>query len=221
MPPGAKEMVLRRFTASGERPESLLVVAGVVSLGAASGLVLSLVEGYNAVYKVHKNRSLVRGRLVAVGLVFSSTLPALGATAMIVFGSRTELWLVSTLGVIEKGEPLVGGLLWLGAVIRYLMAFGATVATTMLLYKIGPARRQRWADIWPGSVVASLLWLVATLAFSWYVRNMADYNLLYGSIGAVIALLLWMYLLAVISLYGCAFNAERERLLTARVSMSE
>jgi len=64
------------------------------------------------------------------------------------------------------------------------------------------------------------LWLAATQAFSYYVRNIVDYNLLYGSIGAVIALILWMYLLALIALYGCALNAEIERMESALRSAS-
>ena len=127
----------------------------------------------------------------------------------------------SSVGMIAQGEQLVGGVLWFGKIARYLIALGATVATTMLLYKFGPARPQRLGAIWPGSLIAALLWFAATLAFSWYVRNIADYNVLYGSIGAVIALILWMYLLAVISLYGCAYNAERERLETARATLGE
>jgi membrane protein len=60
--------------------------------------------------------------------------------------------------------------------------------------------------------VAIALWWITTAAFGWYVRNIANYNVLYGSIGAVVALLVWMYLLSIIALLGCEYNAERERL---------
>jgi len=216
VPPGTQELVMRQFAFRGEKPGSLLVIAGLVSLGAASGFILSLVEGFNAVYHVPTERPLVHGRLVAIGLVFSSALPALCASAMIIFGARTELWLVRMLGVIGQGEELVGGLLLLGKLLRYGMAYVAMSATLLLLYKFGPNRPQPWRHIWPGSLVAALLWFLATLGFSWYVRNIADYNLIYGSIGTVIALLLWMYILSLVTLYGCAFNAERERLEKAR-----
>lgn len=212
VPPGTKELVLRRFTTAGERPTSLLVIALVVSLWAASGLILSLIDGFNAVYKVPANRPMVRGRLVAIGLVFCSALPGLGATAMILFGARTELWLVTAAGILEQGEQLVGGLLWLGKLARYAAALGATALTTLLLYKLGPNRPLPWRFVWPGSLLSTFLWLAATLLFAWYVRDIADYNVLYGSVGAVIALLIWMYLLSLIALYGCAFNAEYEGL---------
>jgi len=221
VPPGTEQMVMRRFTAGGETPESLLVVAGLVSILAGSGLVLSLEEGFNAVYKVPTNRPLLRGRLVAIALVFGVAIPALGATTLIVLGSRTEVWLIRELGMIEDSEQLVGGLLWRGTGVRMLTALGATAASAALLYKVGPNRRQKWSEIWRGALVATALWLATTLVFSWYVRNIADYNLLYGSIGVVIALLLWMYLLALTSMYGCAFNSERERLRQARASVIE
>jgi len=219
VPPGTKELVLRRFTTAGERPASLIVFAVIVSLWAASGLIQSLIDGFNSVYKVPTGRPMLRGRLVAVGLVFCCALPGLGASAMILFGNRTEVWVATWLGMLQQGQQLVGGFLWLGKIVRFTVAFAATVVTLLLLYKFGPARPQRWRYIYPGAIIAAVLWMAATLIFSWYVRNIADYNVFYGSIGAVIALLLWMYLLSLIALYGCAFNAEYERLMGARVTL--
>jgi hypothetical protein len=72
----------------------------------------------------------------------------------------------------------------------------------------GPYRRQRWRYVWPGAVLATIFWLLATAGFAWYVRNIGHYNVMYGSVGAGIALLVWMYLMAVIALIGCEFNAE-------------
>jgi len=94
---------------------------------------------------------------------------------------------------------------------RYLVAFGTTATLMAMLYYYGPYRRQRWRAVWPGAILATILWLLATLGFGWYVRNISNYNLLYGSVGTSIALLSWMYILALIALFGCEFNAESER----------
>jgi membrane protein len=94
---------------------------------------------------------------------------------------------------------------------RYVVALGATVSLTAILYYYGPYRKQRWSGVWPGAILATVLWLLATLGFGWYVRNITNYNVLYGSVGTSIALLSWMYLLAAIALIGCEFNAEIER----------
>ena len=64
----------------------------------------------------------------------------------------------------------------------------------------------------PGALVATALRSLATLDFGWYVRNIAMYNIMCGSIGATIALLVWMYLLSLIALFGCAYNAETDKL---------
>lgn len=215
VPPGAKTLVAHRLTAAGEKPGSLLVAAVVVSLWAASGLILSLIEGFNAIYRVPVERPVVRGRLVAMALVFCSVVPALGATFLILFGGRVEVWAIGRLGIIAPDHGIAGGLALAGRLVRYSVALGAAVLTSMLLYKIGPNRPLPWRNTVPGAIAATALWLLATQGFSYYVRNIADYNLLYGSIGAVIALILWMYLLALIALYGCALNAEIERLESA------
>jgi len=215
VPPGAKEMVMKRFSV-GHTPESLLAIAGFVSLWAASGLILSLIEGFNAIYGVRTNRSLIRGRLVAIALVFTAVAPGLGATSMMMFGKGTERWLVTSLGMAPEGATLLGWMGLLGMLIRYLIAFSATTETTLLLYRFGPVRKQYFRNLWPGAVTATIFWLIVTLGFSWYVRNIANYNLLYGSVGAVIVLLFWMYLLAVIGLVGCAYNAQRERFLARK-----
>ena len=82
----------------------------------------------------------------------------------------------------------------------------------MLLYYFGPNRKQRFTALFPGAALATVLWMLATNGFGWYVQHVAHYNVMYGSIGASIALLVWMYLIAAIALLGCEFNAEHERL---------
>ena len=84
-----------------------------------------------------------------------------------------------------------------------------------LMYHFGPAREKRLHGLWPGAVFATIFWMLSTLGFSWYVRNISNYNLLYGGVGAGIAILVWMYVLALIALVGCEFNVAREKLAAA------
>ena len=102
---------------------------------------------------------------------------------------------------------------FLSRLARYLVAFVAVSGLTASLYYYGPYRKQRWSCVWPGAILATLLWLASTSGFAWYVRNITNYNVLYGSIGTGIALLVWMYVLAAIAILGCEFNAEYERML--------
>lgn len=211
LPPGTEQIVLTQFTVSGERPSALLVLAVVLALYAASGFMISLIEGFNNVYRVPAGRLWLQNRGVATVLVFCAALPAIGASALILIGTRTEENLLRWLNGIDSGVPLGEWLLAAAQLARVATAFGAIVLVTGLLYYLGPARRRRWRDVWPGAWVASGLWWGLTYGFGWYVRNIAGYNMMYGGIGTVIALLGWIYLIALAACVGCAFNAARER----------
>jgi len=220
LPPGTEEVVMDQFRSRGQRPASLLVVAFALSLWAASSVIKSLIDGFNAAYRVPRNRSGIAHIGMGIMLVFFSGIPLLGASALILFGGAVEPAILSFLKVDPILNPLAGWWELLSRIMRYAVAFSATVSLTAILYYYGPYRKQRWINVWPGAIFATILWLLATLGFGWYVRNITNYNLLYGSVGTSIALLSWMYLLAAIALIGCEFNAEAERMDTAMRSLT-
>ncbi len=203
VPPGSEGLVVEQFRAAGQRPSALLVVADLIALWAASGVIKSLIDGFHAAYRVPRNRSFLRGSAVAMGLVLLCAVPLLCASMLIVFGEQMARIVLNWGG----GEPWH----WVTHVARYAAATGALVPVAGSLLYFGPNRRQRWRLIWPGALLSTALWLLATAGFGWYVRHMAHYNVMYGSVGAGIALLVWMYLLAASALIGCEFNAAYER----------
>ena len=211
VPPGTENLVVQQFRVTGARPISILVVAGLVSLWAASGVIKSLIEGFQGAYRVPRNRSFLHGSAVAMSLVLLSTIPLVCASFLILFGSQFERAVLHAM----KVDPVLNPFAWvwelLSRVARYVLSFATTVTVTAMLYYFGPYRKQRWRFVWPGAILATILWLLATSGFAWYVRNIGHYNVLYGSVGAVLALLVWMYLMAVIAIIGCEFNAEYER----------
>lgn len=213
VPPGTEDVVRALFIVHGERPTALLVGATILALWAGSGAMLSLMEGFRAVYKIPSGRPFLKERGMAMSLVLASALPVLGASALIVFGKRGESDLIQWLGLGSENVSLRGWVLLAGQALRFVLAIGAVVLVTTLVYYFGPNRRQKFFRVLPGAVLATILWLVATLGFGWYVSHVSHYNLLYGGVGAGLALLVWMYVLAVIILFGCEFNAARERLL--------
>jgi membrane protein len=170
-------------------------------------------EGFRAVYKIPSGRPFLKERGMAMLLVLASALPVLGASALIVFGKRGESDLIQWLGLGSDNVSLRGWVLLAGQALRFVLAIGAVVLVTTLVYYFGPNRKQMFRRVLPGAMLATLLWLLATLGFAWYVSHVSHYNLLYGGVGAGLALLVWMYLLAVIILFGCEFNAARERVL--------
>ena len=190
----------------------MLAVAALVSLWAASSVFKSLIEGFQAAYRVPRSRNFWQNTAVATSLVLVSAVPLVAASALLLFGTQVEN---AVLGWI-KVDPLWNPWAWawelLSRLARYAVAFGTTILVTMLLYYFGPKRRQRFTALFPGAALAAVLWMLATNGFGWYVRHVAHYNVVYGSIGASIALLIWMYLVAAVALLGCEFNAEYERL---------
>jgi len=211
VPPGSEDLVVQQFRATGARPLLLLIVAAAISLWAASGVIKSLIEGFHAAYRVPRDRGIVRGSAVAIALVLLASVPLLAASLLVLFGGQIESVAMDWLKGDSLLTPLTGAWEILSRIARYGLALVATVTVTAQLYYFGPNRRQRWRYVWPGAILATLLWLGATSGFAWYVRNIGHYNVMYGSVGAGIALLVWMYVLAIIALIGCEFNAEFER----------
>jgi len=211
VPPDSQDLVVQQFRNTGARPAALLVTAVVISLWAASGVIKSLIEGFQAIYRVPRSRGFLRHNSVAIALLLLAVVPLLAASLLILFGGEVERVVLNWMKVDPYLNPLAWGWTFFSRLTRYALAFGTTVLVTSLLYYFGPYRQQRWRFVWPGATLATILWLIATSGFGWYVRHVANYNVVYGSIGAGIALLVWSYLLAAIALIGCEFNAVYER----------
>jgi membrane protein len=211
VPPGSEGLVVQQFRVTGVRPTTVLVAAALISLWAASSVIKSLIEGFHAAYRVPRNRGYFENTGVAIALVLASAVPLLAASLLILFGGTVEREVLNWIRV----DPILNPFAWiwrlLSRMASYLVAFAAIVLVTALLYYFGPHRRQQWRYVWPGAILATILWMAATSGFGWYVSHIARYNVMYGSIGAGIALLVWMYLMSAIALIGCEFNAEFER----------
>lgn len=217
VPPGTEDVVMRQFQARGTRPVAVLAVAALVSVWAASSVFKSLMEGFQAAYRVPRSRNFWQNTGVAILLVLITAAPLVAASALLLFGTQVENLVLGWMKVDPLWNPWAWAWELAGRVGRYAVAFATTILTTMLLYYFGPNRKQRFAALLPGAVLATLLWMAATSGFGWYVRHVAHYNVMYGSVGASIALIIWMYLVAAIALLGCEYNAENERLNSAGV----
>ncbi len=219
LPPGTEDLVLSRLRDQAHRGISLPLIAVVGAIWAGSGAMCSLMEGFQAAYRIPTGRPFVQQRAMAIFLLLIGAIPAVAASTLIIFGNRIEAVMVQWAGISELSTPLE----WAWKFARWMVAFVATTFVTGLLYYFGPnyrpepknlgsKQRSRFLRVWPGALVATVLWLIATGGFAIYVGRLANYNLFYGSAVAVIVLLIWLYLIACISLIGCEFNAERERI---------
>jgi membrane protein len=175
------------------------------SLWSVRAAVAAMMDGLNVVYTEDEDRSFLRFTAVSLGLTVLIVLLAVAAISTIVA-------VPAVLQMIDLG-PFAA---WTARVAPWLVLGFVVVLAIGIIYRYGAARapaRKRWVSF--GAVVAALLWLLASLLFSFYVANFADYNKTYGSLGAIVILLMWFYAGGFAVLLGAALNAEME-LHTAR-----
>jgi membrane protein len=211
VPPGTETLVVQQFRVTGARPMTLLIVAGAISLWAASSVIKSLIEGFQAAYRAPRDRGFLRQSYVAIALALLCAVPLVGASVLVLFGAQIERAALAAIKIHGLWNPPDWLWHWLTRLARYAVAFVTAWAMAACLFYFGPYRPQRWPFVWRGAVLATVLWLASTAGFGWYVRHMASYNVMYGSIGAGIALLVWMYIMSVAALIGCEYNAAYER----------
>jgi membrane protein len=188
-------------TASSKKGIGLLVALLLSIYGAMRGAT-SIVTALNVVYNVEETRGFIKTTLMSVAL----TLGAAVALVMALLG-------VSVLGFVEHllpfSSPFVHTVL---KILFWAVAAAAISLLVALIYRYAPNRpTAKWAWITPGSAVATLLWLAATIGFGFYVANFGSYNATYGSLGAVVVFLTWLYLSAYILLMGGELNSELEK----------
>lgn len=202
LPPGPASEAIAYFHTGKQQPTRLLISASMITLLAASGVMISWMDGFRRAYRLTKTWGMWKERAVAIFLVLLSFLPMSFATLLVAFGNQFETWL--SLHSWREFGPFIFFLWTLG---RWTISTLASIAVISLIYHHGLPRTQPWHRVLPGACVATGLWFTATVVFAWYVKTVATYNLIYGSLGAAIALLVWMYILSIIVLVGAEFNA--------------
>ena len=206
-----------------------------VGLVGAGNVMATLMEGFRRAHNLPLvPGSFLRRRVRALVLVPLSLLPMAAASALVVFGNSLTHWMVAALpGTLQAPFTL------LALVVRWSIALGGSTAILLVIYHLGtdlstamrdrvePYLRQPWQTLhrqwtWrlslPGAALGTLLWFLATLLFGFYVTRYADYNRVYGSLGAGIALMIWFYLIALCVLAGAEFNAQVYRLQHPRAA---
>lgn len=204
LPQEAYDMVAKVVTeVTGNRRGGLLSFGLIGTVWAASTGMYAIMQQLNITYDVTEVRSFVRSRAIALLLSFLFVLLVIGAFSLVVLGGTVEQWIRDELGA-------GGAILTLFAVLRWLVIAIALLLGFALIYYLGPTVEQKFRFITPGSVLGVTLLIIASLGFAVYVSNFADYNATYGSIGAVIILMLWLYIAGLVILVGSEINALLE-----------
>jgi membrane protein len=199
-----------RDVLQGRSAGSLLGIGLVVALITATGAVGAAIRALEAINGTRKSATFVRSNLTRLWLTLTLMALFLIAFASLliagpIFGSISE-----SAGLGDTGRTLV-------AVIRYPVGMAALLAATLLLYSLGPAgTRRRLSEHVPGALLAAVLWVLASAGFSFYVSRFNSYDATYGTLGAVIVLLVWIYVVSVAMLVGALVNRELRRVREAR-----
>ena len=185
-----------------ERPVGLLITTSLLTLWTASGVMISWMEGFRNAYDLPKTWGLAKERLVAFSLVILAGVPLLFATVLVAFGSSIETRVLYHINHLFGFYVL---LLW--TVLRWVIAIMTSVAVIALIYHNAIPRTLHWHSVLPGAMLATGMWFLVTLLFGWYLQHYANYSIIYGQLGAGIALLVWMYMISLVILVGAEFNA--------------
>ena len=203
MPSGGVEIIREHVTNLTKTPNQTLGVAFLFSLAlalwSANAGMLALIDALNVVYDEKEKRSYFR-------LYLTSFAFTIGALAFLLFAIASIVVLPSVIAALGL-DPTLNWLRWL----RWPALMLATLFVLAVIYRYGPSRTEaRWKWLTLGSIFATTAWLLGSFLLSWYLANFAHYDKTYGSLGAAIGLMMWLWLTTIVVLVGAQLNAEME-----------
>lgn len=211
LPPAAFQLVSRtlneviRNSGGGK-----LTLGLVLALWSGAGGMTSLMSGLNSAYEVRDSRSVVKIRAIALGLTLAVSILVVAALFIVLAGGNVAEMVGAKLNLAQ-----IAVLAW--KVVQWPIALAFLIFAFALIYYFGPdLKEQHWYWITPGSLLGVLLWLTVSFAFRVYLHFFNSYSKSYGSLGAVIVLLLWFYVTGLAFLVGAEVNAEIEHAAAER-----
>jgi membrane protein len=200
--PAGGNTVLSYMKGAGQHPLGFLTTTSLITLWTASGVTVSWMDGFRRCYELPKTWGLIQERMIAFMLVVFALIPMTFSTLLVAVGSKFEARL---LPYVDPDFSIYVFLLW-GAT-RWLIATLTSIAVIALIYHHAVPRTQPWHSVMPGAMLATILWFTTTVGFRAYLQHFGNFATIYGSLGAVMALLVWMYLISLVVLVGAEFNA--------------
>jgi membrane protein len=163
-----------------------------------------LMQAFNKSSLIKETRSYFRRRWVALVLTVVISFSLLIAVVIMIVGHKILYFLQN------QFDSKAGGWFLVIALLRWIIVIVIFFVTVSLLYRYGPAHKQRWKFLSPGSILATGLAVLTSLGFTYYINNFSSYNKIYGSIGTLIVVMIWLYLNSLIILIGFELNASIE-----------
>jgi len=186
-----------------EQNGGLLTIGMLGTIWSTSSGVTAIIDTLNQAYDIQESRPWWKVRLLAIGLTLALALFIVISFALVLVGptlaEKVAVWL-------HMGPAFA----WTWKIVQWPVVFSLVTFAIAAIYYYAPDAEQEWIWITPGSILATLLWLLISLVFKFYVVHFTSYNATYGAIGGVIILMLWFYLSALAVLMGAELNAEIE-----------
>ncbi|MGH9347473.1 MAG: YhjD/YihY/BrkB family envelope integrity protein [Vicinamibacterales bacterium] len=181
----------------------LLTFGMLVTLWSSSGAMTAIIDTLNRAYDIEEGRSWWQVRLIAVALTIGVSVFILISFALVTVGPTFAERIAGAMGLGPLFE-------WTWKILQWPVVFGLVSVAIAAIYYWGPDAEQEWVWLTPGAVLATLLWIGASLGFKYYVANLGNYTETYGVIGAFMVLMLWFYISGLVILLGAELNAEIE-----------
>ncbi|HKS14258.1 MAG TPA: YihY/virulence factor BrkB family protein [Pseudomonas sp.] len=205
LPPQALDLVNPVIDQLQQSKGGFLSVGIFIALWTASAAVRLMMSAMNAAYDVPEGRPVWKRIPLSVVYTVGIAGMMLAAAALMVLGPQVMEWIAAQIGVQEF-------IVTLWTILRWPVIILLLMIAVAVIYYVMPDVKQNFRFITPGSVLAVVVWIVASLGFGYYVKTFADYNAMYGSIGAIIVLLLYFYISAAVLLLGAEMNAVIEHM---------
>jgi membrane protein len=204
LPPGALDLVLGQLSTLTSQKASTLsfafLISFVVALWSANSGVKALFDAMNVAYGEEEKRSFIKLNLLSLGFT-------LGSIALAII-------LIAAVGVVPAAFALLrldGWAETIAAIARWPIVLAIVWVATIVIYRYGPSRENaklRWLS-W-GAGISAITWMVASIAFSYYLQNFGHYNVTYGTLGALIGFMVWTWISVCILVVGAELDAELE-----------
>lgn len=202
-PPAALSIITDQIKKISEQPSGLLTFGVATAIWSCSSAMSAVINTLNAAYDIEEGRPWWKVQLTAILLTLGLATFILVSFGLVIIGPTlaTKLAVWMHLGPVFE---------WTWKILQWPVVFALVSSAMALVYYYAPDAEQDWVWLTPGSIFATTLWLIASLAFKYYVVNITDYAATYGAIGGVMVLMLWFYLSGAVILFGAEMNAEIE-----------
>ncbi|MCG3420903.1 YihY/virulence factor BrkB family protein [Oceanobacillus jordanicus] len=182
----------------------LLTVGIIGALWSSSAGINAFIKSTNEAYHVEETRNFLVVRLISLGLTLGMIVTLVVAILVPVFGDVILSFVSSIVGFSGTMEILL-------QILRWAVSLLAITGFLLILYRFAPNKRIPFKYIFPGALTASILWLLISLGFSFYISNFSNYSATYGSLGGIIVLMIWFFLTGMVLMIGAVVNVLNYR----------